>query len=253
MQLSSTRTAAAGSRPTYSATPNAILPADTAADIYGGSKLYDYVGNIDLKYTPTKDWLADLGFRDEYERHLQQRRLHHDQPGDRRDDASPHQHHHGQRRSPIRTTTTTSPPRSFPSSTSASTASPSTPITTTRIDHGNQHWINPYAAITTTGAGVVTTASAPIGSVFFQEANQDDLNAKVGANWNASKFLTIRAEVFRKDHQNRFVGADDIIGTKSYGALYVTGYTFTGVKLSVILKPHAGADLQHPLPAPGRA
>ena len=41
-------------------------------------------------------------------------------------------------------------------------------------DHGNQHWINPYADITTTGAGVVTTASAPIGSVFFQEANQDD-------------------------------------------------------------------------------
>jgi len=222
--------------PTYETTPNAILPVDTAANIYGGSKLYDYVGNIDLKYTPTKDWLADLGFREESNN------------------------------------TTSSGGFTTTSLASGSTTLATTNITTANdvtyshyddhiatpeislqylgidrlalyanyddaIDHGNQHWINPYADITTTGAGVVTTASAPIGSVFFQEANADDLNAKIGANWNASKFLTIRVEGFRKDHQNRFVGADDIIGTKSYGALYVTGYTFTGVKLSVIVKP----------------
>jgi hypothetical protein len=106
-----------------------------------------------------------------------------------------------------------------------------------QIDRGNQHWINPYAVTTTTGTGVVTAGTVPIGNVFFQEADQDYENIKVGANWNASNILTVRAEVYRKDHQNRFIGANDIIGTGSYGGLYVTGYTFTGVKLSVILKP----------------
>ena len=60
---------------------------------------------------------------------------------------------------------------------------------------------------------------------------------KIGANWNESSKLTIRAEVFHKDHQNRFIGANDIVGTGSYGGLFVTGYTFTGIKLSVIYKP----------------
>ena len=92
---------------------------------------------------------------------------------------------------------------------------------------------------TTTGAGLVTLTPAPIGNVFFQDANQDYEDAKVGANWNACSTLTVRAEVYRKDHLNQFIGSDDIIGTASYGGLYVTGYTFTGLKLSVIFKPLA--------------
>ena len=37
-----------------------------AAGIYGDAKVDDYVGNIFLKFTPTKNWLVNLGFRDEY-------------------------------------------------------------------------------------------------------------------------------------------------------------------------------------------
>jgi hypothetical protein len=222
--------------PSYSATANAIYPTGTALGIYGGSKYYDYIGNIFLKYTPTPNWLADVGFREE---------------SDVTDSAG------GFATTSLATTATTT------ASTNVTTAhdltyshfnehiaTPEASLQYTgidrvslyasyddRINRSNQHWINPYAATTITGLGVVTTASAPIGSVFFQEANQDNEDAKVGANWNASTFLTIRAEVYRKDHQNRFVGSDDIIGTASYGALYVTGYTFTGTKLSVILKP----------------
>ncbi len=106
-----------------------------------------------------------------------------------------------------------------------------------RINRGHQHWINPYAAVTTTGAGVTTAASAPIGNIFFQAADQDYENAKVGANWNVSSVLTVRAELFRKDHQSRFIGASDIVGTGSFGALYATGYTYTGVNLTVACRP----------------
>jgi hypothetical protein len=222
--------------PTYSATPNAVYTAETASGIYGGSKYYDYVGNIFLKFTPTKDWLGQVGFRDE--------------------------------------SNVTSSAGGFATTTLASGSKTiaQANITTSndltyshlddhiatpeislqylgfdrlslyssyddQIDHGNQHWINPYAASTITGAGVVTTAAASLGNTFFQEANQDYDNAKIGVNWNESSFLTIRAEVYRKDHQNRFIGENDIIGAGSTGALYVTGYTFTGAAISVIIKP----------------
>jgi hypothetical protein len=106
-----------------------------------------------------------------------------------------------------------------------------------RSNKGNQHWINPYAAVSTTGAGVVTNTPTPISSVFFQDANQDNKDAKLGANWNPTQMWTFRAEVFRKDHQNRFIGANDYVGTASFGALYATGYTFTGLTFDVIFRP----------------
>jgi len=223
--------------PSYSTTLKQVYTALYAGNIYGGAKVDDYVGNVFLKLTPNKNWLVDLGFRDEFN-------VISSSGG-------------------FQVTSLASAAKSTDSSNftvandvtqSHETDHVSTPEVSIRylgfnkislyatfddrINHGNQHWINPYAASTTAGiTGVTTTATAPIGSVFFQEANQDNEDAKIGANWNASSQLTIRAEVYRKDHQNRFVGANDIIGTASYGALYVTGYTFTGVKLSVIFKP----------------
>jgi len=225
--------------PTYSATANAIYPAETAANIYGGSKFNDYIGNVSLKYTPTKNWLADLAFRDEY---------------------SVTSSSGGFTTTSLATGATTTASSNVTVANDLTYSHYLEHIATPelsleylginrlslygsvddRVDHGNQHWINPYAAVTTTGVtGVVTTSGAPVSSVFFQDADQNNKDAKLGANWNAAKFLTIRAELFRKDHQNQFIGANDIIGTASYGALYVTGYTFTGIKLSVILKPSA--------------
>lgn len=222
--------------PTYSSTAKAIYVADTAAQIYGGSRVDDYTGNIFLKLTPNKNWLADIGLREESNVVGSAGGF---------------------------TTTTLATGATTVVATKMTTSDDltyshyidhtSTPEVSVQylgfggislygtfddcIDRGTQHWINPYAASTITGAGVITSATAPIGSVFFQDANQDYENAKLGANWNASSKLTVRAELYRKDHENRFIGADDIIGTGSYGGLFVTGYIFTGVKLSVIYKP----------------
>ncbi len=223
--------------PAYSTTLKTVYSAVTAGSIFGGTKLDDYVGNIFLRLTPGKNWSADLGFRDEYN-----------------DTTS---------KGGFVTTSLAAAATSTASSnfTVANDLTYShyidhvaTPEVTVqyqgfnqvslyatfddRINRGTQHWVNPYAASTTAGiTGVVTTAGAPIGSVFYQDANQDNEDAKVGAIWNASKEFTFRAEVFRKDHQNRFIGANDYIGTGSYGALYATGYTFTGVKLTVAYRP----------------
>ncbi len=224
--------------PSYNAGAKAVFTTVTAGNVFANPSVDDYVGNIFLKFTPGKDWRADIGFRDEYN--------------------------------------SISDSGGFTNVTLASTAknTSSTYQTTNqdvtyshevdqvqtpdfsvqytgishlciygeyndRINKGNQHWINPFAATSTNGAGVVTTTLTPLGSVFFQGANQDNQNAKLGANWNPTQQLTIRAEVFRKDHQNRFIGANDYVGTASYGSLYATGYTFTGVTLDVIYRPVA--------------
>jgi len=222
--------------PAYNATANAIFPTATAGNITANAKLDDYAGNIFLKFTPNKDWRAEAGFRAESN-------ITSDAGGfivtSLATGAT----------SVTAANTTTANDVTYSHQTDHG-ATPEVSLQylginrlslyanfSKRTNRGSQHWINPYAAVTTTGAGVVTTAPAPIGSVFFQDANQDYENAKLGANWNASSQVIIRAEVFRKDHQNRFIGANDIVGTKSYGALYATGYNFTGVTLSLNLKP----------------
>lgn len=221
--------------PAYSSTAKGIYPAETAADIYAAPEAYDYVGNVFLKYTPTPDWLAEAGFRAE--------------------------------------SSVISDGGGFTTTSLASTATSISPafVTTAndltyshyldhmatpeisvdwhalnnlslygtfdkQITHGTQHWINPYAAVTTTGAGVVTTATAPIGSVYDQDANQDYENAKIGADWQVDPAVTIRVDVYRRDHQNEFIGANDLVGTASYGAFFATGYTLTGANLSVVCK-----------------
>ncbi len=225
--------------PTYAATPNAVYNVDTAADIFGISRLDDYVGNIALDYTPIKDWLAKFAYRDEYDVL-------------------------GSSGGFVNTTLATGAKTVAPtnittrdeltySNSLERVETPEFSLEYTglsnltlyanmdeRINQANQHWINPYVAVSTTGTGAVTLTGAPIGSVFFQEADQDNYNVKVGANWNASRFLTVRAEVYRRDDQNQFVGANTIVGTASYGGFYATGFTFTGLKFSVILKPAPG-------------
>ncbi len=222
--------------PTYSATANAVYNAGTAINIYGTSKVDDYVGNIFLKFTPTKDLSADLGFRDE---------------------ANVISSRGGFQTTSLASGATTIAPINITTANDLTyshytdhVATPEVSVqyqgidrvslyatVDKRIDRGNQHWVNPYAATTVTGAGVVTAANPALSSIFFQQANQDYDDAKVGANWNACTAFTLRAEVFRKDHQNQFIGANGIVGTASFGGLYATGYTFTGAAISAILRP----------------
>ncbi len=222
--------------PSYNAGAKAVFTTVTAGSIYADPTVDDYVGNIFLKFKPTKDWSADIGFRDEYNAIA-------DSGGF----------------TAVSLASTAKNTSSLYQTTAQDVTyshevdhvqTPEFNVQYTGISHlciygefsdrtnkGNQHWINPYAATSTSGTGVVTTNLTPVGSVFFQGANQDNQDAKLGANWNPTQQVTIRAEIFRKDHQNRFIGASDYVGTGSYGSLYATGYTFTGVTLDLIYKP----------------
>ncbi|HVW22112.1 MAG TPA: hypothetical protein VHC86_12935 [Opitutaceae bacterium] len=222
--------------PAFNAGANAVFSAATAGNIFANPKVDDVVGNLLLKYVPTADWRAEAGFRQEYNVIA---------------DAG------GFYTTSVATGAKTLAPSSITTANdvtySHETDHVSTPEVSLeylgisrvslyasaddRINRGHQHWINPYAAVTTTGTGVVTTASAPIGNIFFQQANQDQENAKVGANWNASAALTLRIEIFHNDHVNRFIGANDLVGTGSYGALYAIGYKLDGIRSTLIWKP----------------
>jgi hypothetical protein len=228
--------------PTYSSTANAVYIADTAANIFGGSHVYDYVGNISLDYTPTADWQAALAYRQEYDVNSSSG---------------------GYLNTSLATTAKTIAPVNITTKNELTYSHFDEHIGTPelsvqyrgvqnldlyasfddRINKAGQHWINPYAAVTTTGAGVVTLSGAPAASVFLQDANQDNQNIKVGANWNATALLTIRAEIYRKDDENKYIGSDAIAGTGSYGAFFANDYTFTGARISVILKPTSTLSL----------
>jgi hypothetical protein len=222
--------------PTYSTTAKAVYNADTAVDIFGGSRVYDYAGRIALEYTPTSDWRAGLAFRQEF------------------DDASS--------AGGYVNTSLTATAKTISAANLVTKDEPTyshydehigTPEVSLqylgiqgldlyasfddRVNKADQRWINPYAAVTTTGSGAPVYAGAPLADLFVQDANQDNENAKVGANWNATSAVTVRAEVYRKDDENRYIGSDAILGTASYGAFFANDYDLTGLKFSVILKP----------------
>lgn len=55
---------------------------------------------------------------------------------------------------------------------------------------------------------------------------------KFGANWTISPLVSLRGEIFYKDHVNKFTG----FGT-SLGGRFIMGYEFHGYKLTAIIKP----------------
>jgi len=95
-----------------------------------------------------------------------------------------------------------------------------------RTNHGNQHWINPYAASTTAGVtGITTTASAPLGLDFLQEQTRTIPTARSAPlEWTSQ--LTVRAEVYRKITRTSLSVPMTSLASPAPGALYVTGTIF---------------------------
>ncbi|HZZ56352.1 MAG TPA: hypothetical protein VFE31_00880 [Opitutaceae bacterium] len=222
--------------PSYSTTAKAIFPTVTAGDIVATPEVNDYVADAFLHLQPLRDLRADVGFREESETISDQ--------GSFITEALT---------STAKTTAASNVTTATDPTYSHETDHVATPEVSLeyvglrnvtfygdfddRIDRGQQHWINPYAAISQTGTAAEILSAVPIADVFFQGADESNRDAKLGMNWNVAPELTIRAEVFRKDHWNTYLGSDDIVGTGSYGALFATGYTFTGTRVSLLFKP----------------
>jgi len=90
-----------------------------------------------------------------------------------------------------------------------------------RINRGDERRTDQYSTAVPTSA-----------QIWLQDVNQDQTHATLGANWNASSNLIFRGEVFHKDHENKFLGYENQLGSR-----YVIGYQFTGLKLTAIVKP----------------
>jgi len=75
-------------------------------------------------------------------------------------------------------------------------------------------------------------ATATSGTNALMNGNESHANYTIGANWKPVSLLVVRAELFKKSHQNESVG----FGVQA-GDYYMLDNNFTGVKGTVIVKP----------------
>jgi len=90
-----------------------------------------------------------------------------------------------------------------------------------RIDRGDDRHTDQFSTSLPTAAQLQS-----------DDVEQNQAHTTLGANWNQSGRLVLRAEVFHKDHQNKFLGYQTQLGNR-----YVLAYQFTGLKLTAIIKP----------------
>lgn len=83
---------------------------------------------------------------------------------------------------------------------------------------------------TSTGATTGGGLGNPVTS--YDNVKLNHAHYKAGANWTVMPALTLRGEIFYKDHTNGFYGYNT-----SAGDSFVLGYEFVGQKLSAIYKP----------------
>ena len=90
-----------------------------------------------------------------------------------------------------------------------------------RILNGDERYTTPFNPLTATA-----------GTLANNDLGEDHANYAVGANWRQSTWLTLRSELFSKDHEFSSVGYATRIGDN-----FLLGYKFSGVKLTAIYKP----------------
>ena len=74
--------------------------------------------------------------------------------------------------------------------------------------------------------------------LFGKKIDETHSNAIVGLSWTINPALSLRAELYTKDHENDFNGYDDVAGRN-----YVLNYDIYGGKLTAVLKPTPAVNL----------
>ena len=218
-------TTVGGGRPliTSTATAAGVVPVatDNYANLYGGTRVKDYTGNIAFDYKVTKNLFAKLALRAQSEF--------------------------------IR--------GASGYDVIAASGTPATVISSTpRIGWAkiHQNVRTPVVELRYTGikdlalyfngskrdlSGVETnTASynpltAAIGTAAANNVTENHGNYTLGASWKQSQLLTLRAEVFHKGHKDNTVGFGTI--PTIIGDYYLLDSTYEGYKLTAIAKPLA--------------
>lgn len=89
-----------------------------------------------------------------------------------------------------------------------------------------------YGAFNVTTSGANAGALTIVNSLNYDKIKEKHGNASIGINWTPVSLFSGRAEVFTKDHENRFDGYGP-----SLGGYYYLNYDITGVKLTGVVKP----------------
>ena len=97
-----------------------------------------------------------------------------------------------------------------------------------RTSPGDERHVDTHVGPGPAGSSVVLVA---VGSK-EQTVKEKHLNAKVGGVWTPSSLLNVRAEVFTKDHENRFEGYG-----VSAGGLYILDYDIYGTRVTATIRP----------------
>lgn len=209
-----------GNRSLVTTTPTATgnVPINTYnyQNLVGGSRILAYGGNVALNYAATKDLAFDFAMKAE-EEYL-------------RSDAS----FNAAAASGTPATVVTTTPRLEWSHVTKKTMTPEIDVRYTGIPDLTLY--ASYSKPSTTGQDKNTSAYNPLtavsGTNALNNTSEKHGNYTVGATWKPSAFLTARAELFQKSHQNDYVG----YGAK-VGDYYLLDYNFTGWKVTSVVKP----------------
>jgi hypothetical protein len=88
-------------------------------------------------------------------------------------------------------------------------------------------------SVSTSGTGTAGTVIVGTPTIAEDNTGENHGHYKVGANWNACSALTLRSELFYRDHRNSFA---DMASTDGY----ILGYRYRGWKVSGIVRPLPG-------------
>lgn len=99
-----------------------------------------------------------------------------------------------------------------------------------RTSPGDERHLDTHVGPGPAGSTVVLVA---VGSK-EQKEEITYLNAKLGAIWSPTALLNVRAEVFTKDHENRYEGYG-----LNLGDLYVLDYDIYGTRVTATVRPNA--------------
>ncbi len=211
-----------GDRPLYTTTPTAvgpvIAPSNNNLNLAGGNRLRVWTGKVGVDLKPSKDFTAALALRGEDKYVNSAGGL-------------------------------TSVAAAVNTTTGAVTITPTNQLNWSRV---KEHSLTPVVDLRYTGLPDVTLyangsqrilngderyttpynpLTAANGTLANNDLGEDHANFAVGANWRQSTMLTLRSELFHKDHSFTSEGYATRVGDH-----FVLGNKFTGVKLSAIAK-----------------
>jgi hypothetical protein len=214
-----------GDRPLLTSTPTAtgvvVAASDNNLNLLGNAKATIYTGNFGVELKPVKELSVNLAARaeDEYTK-----------------SAATFTSVTAAVNTTTGVVTTTNTPQVEYSRVKGTSWTPAVDIRFTgipdlalyasaskRMLNGDERYSTPY-----------NPATAPFGTIAANNLSEDHGNYTVGASLRQSAFLTLRGEVFYKDHVNQSIGYATTVGDR-----YVLGYQFTGIKLTAIAKPLA--------------